>query len=68
MKLILIDDHGNYYELENARARKTVLNNSIQDRFYMENDKYLLYRHKGKYRPYCRTCSKIRAQRDARRT
>ena len=66
MKLIIIDDHNQHIELTGAKARRVILDNDIQSMFHVEDDKYLLYKPKGFWRPYCPTCSKLIAQRDAR--
>ena len=47
MKLIIIDDHKHHIELTGAKARRIILDNDIQSTFYVEDDKYLLYKPKG---------------------
>ena len=67
MKIIIVDDNKQHIELTGVNVKKIVLDNDIQSMFYVDGDKYLLYKHKGFYHPYCPTCSKLQTQRDARR-
>lgn len=70
MRIIIIDDHKNHCILNNANAKSIVLNNTgIQELFGIDdNDNYYLYKSRGRYAPHCEICSKLYAQRDARRS